>query len=117
MGIDKPSAELVEAIESAVTWFDKVKITGIKVVERPDASKPNGRDKIVEPEPGAPPVWARFYEIGTIRPIFCGRDGVIKYSLAEIEHERRTGYAWYGTWPAKLLERDYPEWQKKNRRK
>jgi len=58
----------------------------------------------------APPLWARFYEIGTNRPIFCGRDGIIKYTLAGIEHERRIGYSWYTESPAALLEKDYPRW-------
>ena len=33
--------------------------------------------------------------------------------LAEIENERRIGYAWYGTWPLKLLQTEYPEWKLK----
>ena len=58
-------------------------------------------------------LWARFYEIETNRPFFCGRDGIKKYSLAEIDPERRTGYAWYGTWPAKLVAKEFPNWVKK----
>ena len=49
-------------------------------------------------------------EIGTNRPVFCGRDGIKKYSLAEIEYERRNGYSWYSDRPAKLLNDDYPKW-------
>ena len=63
-------------------------------------------------DPDAPPLWARFYEIGTNRPIFSGRDGVIKYSLAEIEKERRGGYSWYGTW-GRDLDRQFAKWQQK----
>src|SRR5690606_35059128 len=48
--------------------------------------------------------WAMFYEIGTNRPIFAGRDGIIRYDLSEIELERQLGYAWYGTWPQQLLD-------------
>ncbi len=40
--------------------------------------------------------WARFSEIGTNRPIFAGRDGVVRYSVDEIEKERQDGY---GDWP------------------
>ena len=43
-----------------------------------------------------------------------GRDGVVKYSVAEIEHERRTGYNWYVDEPAKLLKKDYPAWRNLN---
>ena len=59
-------------------------------------------------------IWARFYEIGTNRPFFSGRDSEKKYDVKEIEVERRTGYAWYGNWPEKLLKTEYPEWAKKN---
>ncbi|MHC4248450.1 MAG: pectate lyase, partial [Planctomycetota bacterium] len=109
MGIDRPSPEVARAVHSAAEWFDKAKLTGIRVDKVPGGGD-RGFDRVVVPDPDAPPVWARFYEIGTDRPIFCDRDGVRKYRLAEIGYERRTGYAWYGSWPARLLERDYPEW-------
>lgn len=112
MSIDNPNKEIVESIQSAVAWFDRVKLTGIWQVNKPDDSE-RGYDKVIIKDATAPPIWARFYEIGTNRPIFCGRDGKIKYRLAEIEHERRTGYSWYGRGPAELLSRDYPAWQKK----
>lgn len=113
MGIDHPSPRVIEAIQSAIAWFEQVKITGLKVIEKQDPSLPNGFDRVVIQDAKADPLWARFYDIGTNRPIFCGRDGVIKFSLAEIEHERRTGYRWYVNSPAKLLAQDYPAWQKK----
>jgi len=113
MGIDNPAPEIIEAIQSAVAWFDRVKLTGIRQINKPDESTERGYDKVIIKDVTAPPIWARFYQIGTNRPIFCGRDGKIKYRLAEIEHERRTGYSWYGYGPAELLARDYPAWQKK----
>jgi PelA/Pel-15E family pectate lyase len=113
MGIDHPSPRMIEAIQAAVAWFDQAKLAGIKLVEKPDRSLPRGYDRVVVQDAQAEPLWARFYEIGTNRPIFCGRDGVIKYSLAEIEHERRTGYRWYVSAPTRLLAKDYPAWQKK----
>jgi hypothetical protein len=57
-------------------------------------------------------MWARFYEIGTNRPIYADRDGVAKRELADIGYERRNGYAWLGTWPQRLLETEYPAWKK-----
>jgi PelA/Pel-15E family pectate lyase len=115
MGIEKPDAHVKETIESAVKWFEASKLTGIKQVEKPDPSLPRGHDKVIVADANAPPLWARFYEIGSNRPIFCGRDGVIKYSLAEIEYERRVGYGWYSKAPAKLLTEDYPRWQQRAR--
>jgi PelA/Pel-15E family pectate lyase len=91
MSIKDPSPAVVEAIESSIAWFEQSRLK--------DGS-----------------TWARFYEIGNNRPIFVGRDGVVKYDLSQIEEERRTGYAWYVDWPAKLLNHDYPAWQKKHQR-
>jgi len=113
ISIDNPDANVIEAVQSAVAWFDRVKLTGIRQINKPDKSSERGYDKVVVNDATAPPIWARFYQIGTNRPIFCGRDGKIKYRLAEIEQERRTGYAWYGYWPAELLATDYSNWQKK----
>jgi PelA/Pel-15E family pectate lyase len=66
-------------------------------------------------DPNADPIWARFYEIKTNRPIFIGRDSQIKYDVMEIEEERRNGYSWYVVEPDKLLNKEYPAWQKKVR--
>ena len=113
MSLDKPSPRVIAAVQGAVAWFDRAKITGIRQVTKAAPSLPRGIDKVIVTDPSAPPIWARFYQIGTNKPIFCGRDGKIKATLAEIEAERRTGYSWYGAYPAGLLSRDYPKWQKK----
>jgi PelA/Pel-15E family pectate lyase len=110
LGVEQPSPAIIAAIQSAIAWFEQAKLTGIKVVEKRDASLPRGFDRVVVQDAQAGPLWARFYEIGTNRPLFCGRDSVVKYSLAEIEHERRTGYNWYSNSPAALLAQDYPNW-------
>jgi PelA/Pel-15E family pectate lyase len=115
LGIEQPSPPIVESIQAAVAWFEKAKLTGIKVVEQRDAALPRGFDRVVMQDAQAPPIWARFYDIVTNRPIFCGRDGVIKASLAEIEHERRTGYGWYSASPAALLAKEYPSWAARQR--
>lgn len=111
MAIERPEPEVAEAVRSAVRWFESAKLVGIRQADKPDPALPRGRDKVIVWDESAGPLWARFYEIGTNRPIFCGRDGVVKYSLAEIEHERRVGYAWYVTEPAALLSKDYPAWE------
>ncbi len=111
MAIEHPSPAVITAVESAVAWFRDVQLAGMRVVERSDASVPGGTDRVVIQDPAAPPVWARFHEIGTNRPIFSGRDGVIRYSLAEIEVERRVNYSWLGPYAADLLAKDYPAWR------
>jgi PelA/Pel-15E family pectate lyase len=110
MSLDEPSPDVIHAVEAAVEWFDAAKIEGIRIERRRDADAPRGFDKVVVEDPDAPPLWARFYDIETNRPIFCDRDGVPKNSLHEIGVERRTGYAWYGRWPRELLE-EYPKWR------
>jgi PelA/Pel-15E family pectate lyase len=107
MRVDNPSAELIAAVHGAVKWFHEVKIEGIRIawVETPD-----GRDRAVKEDADAPPIWARFYEIGTNRPIFTGRSAVVQYRYDQIERERRLGYAYFGDWPEKLLAKEYPFW-------
>jgi PelA/Pel-15E family pectate lyase len=113
MGLERPGDEVKEAIEAAIAWFESTKLTGLKVVQRPDPALAKGYDKVVVRDPQASPLWARFYEIGTNRPFFCGRDGVKKDTLAEIEYERRVGYGWYTDAPATLLAKDYPAWRRR----
>ena len=69
--------EVLPAIDDAIKWFRAHQL-------------PDGR-------------WARFYTLEDNRPFFCGRDGVMRFSLEEIDEERQKGYSWYNTRPAKLL--------------
>jgi PelA/Pel-15E family pectate lyase len=110
MRVDNPSPEIVDAVRSAVKWFDDVKLEGIRVVS---VETPEGRDRAVKEDLTASPIWARFYEIGTNRPIFAGRSKVVHYRYDQIERERRMGYAYYGDWPEDLLNEEYPAWLKK----
>lgn len=102
MSLDRPSPAVKAAIRGGAAWYRKVRIDKIRVDQA-------GGDRVVRADPTAPPLWARFYEIGTDRPIFAGRDGVVRYRLAEIEKERRGGYGWYGDWGAAVLAR-YAGW-------
>ena len=117
----EPTPEIIAAIEGAVAWLQATKLTGIRVerVAAPPAEffrHKTEHDVVVVPDPSAPPLWARTIEVGTNRPIFASRDGVKVYSLAEVDRERRTGSGWYGNWPVRLLETEYPAWRKKHGR-
>ncbi|MBX6312335.1 MAG: pectate lyase [Isosphaeraceae bacterium] len=105
MSLDDPSPDVIRSVHAGARWFEASKLTGIRQVIV------NGDKKIV-PDRDAPPLWARFYEIETNRPFFCGRDGVKKYDIAEIDPERRNGYAWYGDWGSRVAAQ-YAEWKKK----
>jgi len=113
MRLDDPSPEIIQAIESAVAWFEASRLHGFRLQTVTGPAYEHGRDRIVVADADAPPLWARFYEIGTNRPMFSGRDGVIQYELADIEHERRNGYSWLGGYATALLEREYPTWQQR----
>ena len=110
MDIDNPSPAVKKSVAAAVAWLEKVKLPGYAVQDITDAKQPSGRDRVMVPQPGSV-IWARFYDLDTNRPIYVGRDSQVHYQLAEIENERRIGYGYTGTWPAKLLSKDYPKWQ------
>lgn len=118
MGFEKPSPEIVRAIEGAVIWFERSKIHGLRI-EQIDAEPVQYEfhtstfDRRAVDDPDAQPIWARFYEIDTNRPFMANRDGIKVYTLAEVTRERRTGYSWYGYYPKDLLEKDYPAWRNK----
>jgi PelA/Pel-15E family pectate lyase len=116
MSLPNPSADVVAAVEAGVAWLRESPLSGLRVERRADASLPGGFDRVAVKDPAAPPIWARFYEIGTNRPIFSGRDGIIRYDMASIEHERRVNYAWYGYWPDTVL-KAYPDWKRANSRR
>ena len=102
MSLDEPTAEVIRAVKCGVAWFDSTRIDGLRY------EKSGSRRKLTE-DPTARPLWARFYEIGSNRPIFCDRDGVPKYDIEEIGSERRTGYTWYGNWGDSLANA-YTKW-------
>ncbi|HUI08123.1 MAG TPA: pectate lyase [Verrucomicrobiae bacterium] len=105
MQLPKPSPPVVGAVHAAAAWFVKTKISG-RTYQRDG----NGSRRLAT-VPGAGPLWARCYEIGTARPIFGDRDRTIHDNLDEISPERRRGYAWYGDAANRALER-YASWSK-----
>ncbi|MES2893350.1 MAG: pectate lyase [Bacteroidota bacterium] len=111
--MDQPAAsqEIIRAINAAVDWYKTVKISGYKVVSLPAPGTEKGKDKQLVAD-STSTIWARYYEIGTNKPFFCDRDGVVKYSMKEIGYERRNGYAWYGPWAQQLLAKHYPKWSR-----
>jgi len=113
MAVEKPSPEIVASVDAAYEWLKAVQIPGIKLVDTPTEGTPHGIERTIVEDASAPPMWARFYEIGTNKAIFCDRDGVIKYKLSEIGIERRTGYNWLKYWPQNFVTTEYPDWKAK----
>lgn len=118
MEIPDPSPEVAASVVAAVAWFQRTAIAGLRL--ETIAAEPvkytwhtSTTDRRTVPDPSAPLLWARFYDLQTSQPFLANRDGKRVQTLAEVERERRTGYDWYGTWPAKLLMEDYPAWKKR----
>ena len=113
MSVEEPTPAIIAAVEGAVGWFRNTEIQGIRLETFTDAEGQD--DKRVVADPDAGPLWARFYEIGSNRPIFLDRDSVVRYTFSEIGQERRTGYAYYGGWATRLLTDEYPRWREKHK--
>lgn len=106
MRFKNPSDEIKNSILGAVNWFSEYKISGYRF-DREKAVSGLIADKNTI-------VWARFYDLEKNIPIFGDRDNTVKFKLEELSPERRNGYAWYGNWGQKLIEKDYPKWLTSN---
>ncbi|HVU25506.1 MAG TPA: pectate lyase [Opitutus sp.] len=104
-----PSPSLIAAVDGAVAWFRATALHDLRVERAPADT----RGETV-PAPGAPPLWARYYEPGTATPIFGDRDRTIHYDLTEVSPERIAGYSWYTDAPASVL-KHYNAWQRRVR--
>lgn len=119
MTIDKPSQDVIAAVEGGVAWLEAVKIDGQKIVTV-TLDKPviydfhtARTDRQLVTDPNAPSLWARFYDLEDNRVVLANRDGIRVANYHDIHPERRSGYSWYGTWPHDLLTKDVIEWRKR----
>ena len=87
-----PSPDMRAAIEAGAAWFAA---HSLRDVAWKAADPAAGR--LLVPEPGAGPLWARFYDPVTQVPIFGDRDRSIHDRVDEISRERRDGYSWFNT--------------------
>jgi pectinesterase len=115
MSLENPSEDVKKAVHAAIAWYEKVKITGYRVKR-----EYNGQGKVIKKtvikDTNAPPIWGRFYDLDTFEPYFCGRDGIKRKTLAEVEKERQLGYRWYTDLPQKVIN-DYSDWMKRTNQK
>ena len=103
MALPDPSPAVVTAVHAAAAWFEKVTIRGFAYRSVPNA----GRSLVADDKAG--PLWARYYEIGTDRPLFGDRDKSIHDHVEEISSERRNGYQWFNNGATRALEL-YAKW-------
>lgn len=117
MDLDNPNEKIIKSIQSAVKWFEDSKIYNTRVESfdiTPFESKFKtvSKDRRVVIDSTASPIWTRYYELGTGKPLFCDRNSKFLYAMSEVSIERRNGYAWYTYAPQRVLDK-YSEWQKK----
>jgi PelA/Pel-15E family pectate lyase len=97
MSLPEITPAMSSALADAVAWFERVALHDVEW----NRATVSGNGLLAAP--GAPPLWARLYEIGTDRPIFGDRDRTIHYDVTEVSSERRLGYQWYGVWPQPVV--------------
>ncbi|HWA10784.1 MAG TPA: pectate lyase [Opitutaceae bacterium] len=100
-----PDAAEVAAVHAAVAWLQKTAMYGWQL-------KNTGADgRRLVAAPGAGPLWPRYVEIGSDRPLFGDRDKSIHDHMDEISAERRNGYSWYNQTAQAALDL-YATWKK-----
>lgn len=103
MQLPHPDSNVLASVRAAVAWFEKTKI-----MDKAYRRIPQHGRALVDAK-GVGPLWARYYQIGTDRPIFGDRDKTIHDNVNEISLERQNGYGWYRNNPEEVLEK-YPRW-------
>lgn len=111
MTLPNPDERIRRAINSAMAWFEKTKITGYRVEKIGKKGEPGADTRLVA-DPNAGPLWARFYDLLNCEPFVCDRDGMPRKHLSDIGPERRNGYSWYNDRPATLY-KNYEKWKNK----
>ncbi|MGR4865094.1 pectate lyase [Caulobacter sp. LARHSG274] len=107
MSLPNPSPRVSRAIAGGAAWFAKAAIHD-KAWTKADPTL--GR-RLVD-APGAGPLWSRYYDVATGRPIFGDRDLSIHDDVNEISLERRNGYAWFNTSGIKVAQA-YAAWRRR----
>ena len=102
-----PGHRIIAAVHAAAIWLEKTQLHDV-------AEKRDGEEgKRLVAAPGAGPIWARYYQIGSDRPIFGDRDKTIHDDMNEISKERRNGYGWFNQSPRQALDQ-YARWRKEH---
>lgn len=90
MSLPEPSPRIRTAIADAMAWFEA---NALRDVEWTREDPVQGRRLVAKL--GAGPLWARFYDPQTSKPVYGDRDRSIHDDVNEISIERRNGYAWF----------------------
>jgi len=98
MTLPQPSPEVVAAVQGGIAMLKT-----LAVRDRAWVMVDAVQGKRLVEQPGAGPLWARYYDAKTLKPVFGDRDKTLHDDVRDLSAERRRGYAWWGTWPVKTL--------------
>lgn len=99
MSLPQPSPAVVDAVRSGIAMLRALAVRDRAWTKVDEAQ---GRRLVVQP--GAGPLWARYYDVKTLKPVFGDRDKSLHDDVNDISLERRNGYNWWGASPVKTLE-------------
>ncbi|MEO7495874.1 MAG: pectate lyase [Massilia sp.] len=98
-----PSPQLIAAVHAGAAWLKRSALHDVEWTGK----SPEGRH--LAPKLGTHPIWARYYDIASNKPIFGERDHAIHDDVMDLAPGRRNGYGWYVTGPSKVLVA-YAQW-------
>lgn len=115
-----PTPQIKQAINSALAFLqdDNIIIHGKKIIrqkaapEISSAGKYTDYEQIMVDDSDAKDLWARFYDLKTMQPIWCDRGQKFCATFNDMSKERRNGYAYTGTWPLSCI-KEYEAWKQK----
>jgi len=86
MSLKQPSPAVVAAVQAGIATLRELAVRDRAFV------KVDGARRLVE-QPGAGPIWARYYDPVTLKPVFGDRDKSLHDDVNDISAERRNGYS------------------------
>tara|TARA_R110001592_G_C13190615_1_gene752591 strand:+ start:11073 stop:12296 length:1224 start_codon:yes stop_codon:yes gene_type:complete len=128
--------EVIPSVEASVNWLNQVamnhkQIAKIKLAanldkqfiefrENPEDNKPSHitfipkhYDKQIIHTESDLRLWARFYDLDTLNPIYVDWGGKIMHQYDALPISMRLSYQWVGLWPEYTLVKAYPVWREK----
>ena len=104
MRLPEPSHALRQSVHAGVGWL---RAAALRDLAWQAGAADTGRRLV--PAPGAGEIWARYYDAHSLMPVFGDRDRSVHDDVNELSIERRNGYAWFLTSPARAIAR-YAAW-------
>jgi PelA/Pel-15E family pectate lyase len=108
MRLPDPSPEIVGAVHAGAAWLKRAALHDVEWTHK----SPEGRR--LAPKPGASPIWARYYDVASGKPIFGERDHAIHDDIMDLAPGRRNGYGWFVAGPSRTLAA-YETWSRTHR--